>query len=82
MARNYANFFMLAASADKPMMWLRYIDDIFLIWTHGQSKLDTFIAQANHFHPSIKVTSTSSQTRILFLDVLVTISNEAVQTDL
>ncbi|GFO29247.1 hypothetical protein PoB_005575200 [Plakobranchus ocellatus] len=55
---------------------------IFLIWTHGHSDLDIFIAHANHFHPSIKFTSISSQTHIPFLDVMVTISNATLQTSL
>ena len=24
----------------KPLVWLRYIDDVFFIWTHGQEKRD------------------------------------------
>ncbi|GFN94116.1 hypothetical protein PoB_002062200 [Plakobranchus ocellatus] len=52
MTPSYANLFMseledkfLASAATKPKIWLRYIDDIFLVWTHGRSNLDTFIAQ-------------------------------------
>ncbi|GFO29195.1 hypothetical protein PoB_005570000 [Plakobranchus ocellatus] len=67
MTPRYANLLMgeledklLASAATKPKIWLRYIDDIFLIWTHGRSNLDTFIAHANNFHPSIKFSSTIS----------------------
>ncbi len=38
----YANLFisdferkLLEGSTDKPMVWFRYIDDAFFIWTHG-----------------------------------------------
>ena len=24
--------------AEKPHLWLRYIDNIFMVWTHGQEK--------------------------------------------
>ena len=24
----------------KPLVWFRYIDDVFFIWTHGQEKRD------------------------------------------
>ena len=46
-APNYANLFMdtkaLANWPLKPMIWMRFIDDIFMIWTHGEDKLDEFI---------------------------------------
>ncbi|GFO20864.1 hypothetical protein PoB_004736900 [Plakobranchus ocellatus] len=65
LAPSYANLFMgeledklLAAAATKPKIWLRYIDDIFLIWTYGRSNLDAFIAHTNNFHPSNKFFST------------------------
>ena len=46
MAPNYANIFMDKIEQGilndfykkygmKPLIWLRYIDDIFFIWTHG-----------------------------------------------
>ena len=27
----------------KPMVWFRYIDDIFFIWTHGELELQRFL---------------------------------------
>ena len=49
-AQAYANLFMtrleerlLDASADKPLVWMRFIDDLFFIWTHGEEKLKSFI---------------------------------------
>ena len=27
----------------KPMVWLRFIDDVIMIWTHGKDKLHEFI---------------------------------------
>ena len=29
----------------KPLVWFRYIDDVFFIWTHGQEKLDSFLEE-------------------------------------
>ena len=50
MAPAYANLFMgdlerklLAQSPLKPFIWWRYIDDIFMVWTHGEEKLNEFI---------------------------------------
>ena len=52
MAPPYANLFMgdlersaLDKTAYKPLVWWRYIDDIFLIWTHGPDKLTDFISR-------------------------------------
>lgn len=50
MAPSYANPFMgkfeqeaLAAAQHSPLIWWRYIDGIFLLWTHGEGKLNEFI---------------------------------------
>ncbi|GFO26689.1 hypothetical protein PoB_005319400 [Plakobranchus ocellatus] len=82
----YGNLFMgeledklLASAATKPKIWLRYIDDI---WTHGRSNLDTFIAHANNFHPSIKFSSTIPSSHVPFLDVLISLSDGILHTDL
>ncbi|GFR76762.1 hypothetical protein ElyMa_003951300, partial [Elysia marginata] len=76
MAPSYANLFMgalegkmLNSSPHQPLIWLRYIDDIFLIWTHGSSTLDQFLTHANNFHPTIKFTSEISPLKIPFLDI-------------
>ncbi|GFN73729.1 hypothetical protein PoB_000023500 [Plakobranchus ocellatus] len=79
MAPSYANLFM---GELENKIWLRYIDDIFLIWTHGRSNLDTFIAHANNFHPSIKFSSTISSSHVPFLDVLISLSDGIRHTDL
>ena len=72
---------MLETSSDKPIVWLRYIDDILFIWPHGGPALETFITQANNFHHIIKFTSEISPTQILFLDVIVSLKDGKLQTD-
>ena len=44
----------LAAATHSPLFWWRYIDDIFLLWTHGEEKLNDFITYLNNLHPTIK----------------------------
>ena len=73
-----ANLFMtrleerlLNASPDKPLVWMRFIDDVFFIWTHGEEKLKFFINHLNSSHETIKFTSEQSRDRISFLDVQV-----------
>jgi len=79
MAPSYANLFMqqieeafLATSHLQPYLWIRYIDDIFMIWLHNQYELDKFIIDLNQFHHTIKFTHECSTTTINFLDVTIT----------
>jgi hypothetical protein len=57
----------------QPKVWLRFIDDIFLIWTHGEKSLLEFIKYANSTHKTIKLTSEHSTESIVFLDTRVKI---------
>ena len=40
----------------KPYLWLRYIDDIFMIWTAGEEQLQKFLYWINQYHDTIKFT--------------------------
>ena len=44
---------MLDTFEKKPLIWWRYIDDIFFIWEHDEESLEIFIGQINMFHPTI-----------------------------
>ena len=62
-ALNYANLFMdrleTRALDDyplKPLVWKRFIDNIFMVWTHGEESLNHFIEYLNSLHESIKFT--------------------------
>ena len=55
----------------KPLLWKRYIDDIFMIWQHGTEKLNTFLEHLNNCVPSIKFEMCQSNKEINFLDVMV-----------
>ena len=53
----------------KPILWLRYVDDIFVIWPHGQLLLQEFLEYLNRQHPSIKFTMEQEQDgQLAFLD--------------
>lgn len=89
MAPNYANIFMgklesefLTRCSFKPLLYRRYIDDIFLVWTHGEDELLEFIDSYNTVHPSIHFTHTYSQATINFLDVTITIEEGKLFTTL
>ena len=51
--------------------WVRFIDDIFLIWKGSKSSLTTFIKYLNGVKPSIKFTHEISYKSINFLDTKV-----------
>ena len=40
----------------QPLLWFRYIDDIFSIWTHGKEHLELFLNDLNKFHPNLQFT--------------------------
>ena len=65
MVPNYAIIFMhyletnfLANYPKQPKIWLRFIDDIFMIWTEGKLELNKFLPVLNSHHPTIKFTHT------------------------
>ena len=92
MAPSYANLFMgfvekdlLARCSKKPLVWFRYIDDIFFVWTHGKESLDEFLTFCNNNQHGIifEVTPDSVSTMsIPFLDVRVILKNGKLETDL
>ena len=55
----------------QPKIWRRFIDDIFIVWTHGLDELLKFVAHLNSCHESIKFTLEHSYTESNFLDVKV-----------
>ena len=63
--------------------WRLFIDVIFMIWTHTEDELRTFITYLNNIQPTIKFTLSHSATSISFLDVKVSLSQfGVVETDL
>ena len=59
---------ILNQSAFKPLVWKRYIDDIFSIWNIHKHQVTQFIELANKHHQTIKFTAEISYTKITFLD--------------
>ena len=78
MAPSYANIFMkyveiqlIETSPKKPTLWLRFTDDIFMIWGHGKQALEGFKHLSNNIHPTIKFAFNSSETEMAFLDTII-----------
>ena len=66
----------------KPFLWLRYIDDIFGIWVHGEEELIRFIDYLNLIDPNIRFTANFSSAKVNFLDVEVSLHDGEISTDL
>ena len=65
----------------KPYIWWRYIDDIFLIWEHGEESLKLFLEKINSIHPTIKFTADWSYSSVNS-DVKVIMKDGEIITDL
>ena len=92
MAPSYASLFMgylekdiLLKAVHKPLVWFRYLDDIFFIWPHGEEKHAEFLEMANRnqygmvFETSQESISNKS---VPFLDIKVILKNGKIKTDL
>ena len=99
MAPNYANLFLedfeeqllddfFKKNNLKPLIWLRYIDDIFFIWTHGEESLKEFLNFAQQYSEEKKMKSKitfeihQSENEVNFLDVTIRNNNGKISTTL
>ena len=78
MAVAFANIFMSAIETEiinksphKPLVWKRFIDDIFSLWNLDKEEIYSFIELANDHHPTIKFTAEVSETETAFLDTCI-----------
>ena len=76
MAPVYTNIYMevleevfLSKCTLQPSMYLRYINDIFMIWPHSENDLAAFHEAFNKHNPNIQFTMECSKEKIHFLDV-------------
>lgn len=71
----YANIYMadwedsaLKKCPKKPIIYLRYIDDIWGIWNHPRPDFEVFLRTLNSHHESIKLKATIHDSEVNFLD--------------
>ena len=93
MAVSYANIFMSEFEQHfsqnyeqrykhKPALWLRFIDDIFLVWIGDEASLKSFLKYCNEYSKSrdmssnIKFSYSYSLSVVSFLDLKVTIEKD------
>ena len=83
-APTYANLFMgyfedrniLPLINELSLIYSRFIDDIFFIWTGTEGELLNTVKTLNSIHPTIKFELTYSKERINFLDVLLEVTED------
>ena len=93
MAVNFSNCFMSSFEKKmlqcyeqiyglKPALWLRYIDDIFIVWVgdtvsfkHFMTFCDNY-AQQNNYASNIRFTASPPSKSVNFLDTTVTLNND------
>ena len=71
---------LLTGSRSKPLVWFRYIDDMFAIWTYGEDKCKDFLFYINYFHSSFQFTCDYSKECVQFFDVSVSVVNSVIIT--
>ncbi|CAF5211010.1 unnamed protein product, partial [Rotaria magnacalcarata] len=65
------------------MIWLRYVDDIFCVFTISKEKIFEFHTRINKWHKNLHFTlKLESDNSIAFLDVLVTQEQDKLNTSL
>ena len=89
MASSCANLFMHDLESKllpwvpvNPFIWMRYIDDIFIVWTKREEKLLEILNNINNFHDTIKFTFDWSRDCINYLDVQVINKGGVIETAL
>jgi len=69
---------ILSSPGHQPVLYLRYIDDILGVWTHGADALDEYHQFINSFHPSLKFslekTNANQNSSVPFLDTRITVT--------
>ena len=53
------------------ILWERFRDNTFLLWTHEYDELVTIITHLNTLHPYITFTSEICDKEVIFLDLLI-----------
>ena len=75
MANIYMEYFediALDSAPLRPTMWLRYVDDTFILWPH-QEDVQVLLGHVNTIRPSIQFTMEKEKdNQLAFLDILIT----------
>jgi hypothetical protein len=71
---SFANLFMgyfeerfLDSCELKPWVWWRFLDDVFMIWLHGEEELNNFLSKLNSFQRILSLLGKLVDRKLLFL---------------
>ncbi|MDA8031702.1 MAG: reverse transcriptase domain-containing protein, partial [Alphaproteobacteria bacterium] len=71
----------LVTADREPKLWLRYVDDTFIIWPHGRTQLVAFLNHLNNLCEKIQFTmEVEEENQLPFLDVLVRRNGDSLST--
>ena len=74
---DFENYALQNAPNDlQPLVCKRFIDDIFIFWTHGEETLLEFYNYIKNLHPTIKFDNTHSTKEVNFLDTTIYFNNQ------
>ena len=65
----------------QPFVCFPYTDDTFFIWTDGEEKLTHFLNKINNFHSNLKFTCETSSCTLNFVDLNVSLRDDAIHID-
>ena len=72
----------LETQSKKLLIWLKYIDDLFFIWTHDEQEPETFFKDLKNFTPNLSFTHEGSKNCIPFLYLKVKLVDGKLEIDL
>ncbi|XP_041440270.1 uncharacterized protein LOC121400667 [Xenopus laevis] len=75
-------FFLRHRLSEHIILYLRYVDDILILWNGTMDALNEMVNEANGSHETIQFTVEMSDKELHFLDVQLTIRNGAISTNL
>ena len=64
----------------RPLIWIRFRDDVFVLWTHGQHLLDKFLEWLNTLLPGILFTKVQSSQGVSFLNTFIYLIGHILHT--
>jgi len=86
---NYASTYLGAweeelfkRSYRKPLVYIRFVDDVWGLWTHGRDALLDFHTKGNQINPRIKLELRYSTGQLEFLDTVTSLRGGSLHTDL
>ena len=62
---------IISKSKIRPLVWKRYIDDVFCLWDTNEDNIKEFVQWANYYHDTIKFKAEISDLETAFLDTKV-----------